>query len=67
MEAPAAIDTTELDLELRRKGVLIEPGAPFFVREPTPKRFFRLAYSSIPATRIDKGMALIAETMRDLT
>ncbi len=67
MEAPAAIDTGALDRALREKGVLIEPGAPFFSVKPTPKRFFRLAYSSIPAARIDKGIALIAETMREMT
>ena len=67
MEAPAAIDTGELDTALRAKGVLIEPGAPFFGAEHPPRRFFRLAYSSIPAGRIERGIALIAETMREMT
>jgi len=67
MEAPAAIDTVELDAHLRTRGVLIEPGAAFFGGDHPPRRFFRLAYSSIPASRIETGVAHIAAAMRELT
>ena len=63
MRAPAAVDTTELALNLRAKGVLIEPGAPFFAGERPPTQFYRLAYSSIPSARIGDGVRLVAEAL----
>ncbi|MFQ5624349.1 MAG: PLP-dependent aminotransferase family protein [Paracoccaceae bacterium] len=60
MEAPAGTDTADLAETLKRDGVLIEPGTAFFHGENPPRNFYRLAYSSIPAERIDAGVALIA-------
>ena len=40
---------------LRGRGVLIEPGAPFFAAGVPPVEFYRLAYSSIPVGRIMEG------------
>lgn len=67
MRAPDGIDTTTLGDTLREKGVLIEPGAPFFAAPSPPTEFFRLAYSSIPEARIPEGIALIAKAMRAAT
>lgn len=64
LEAPKGVDTDKLAIQLRDKGVLIEPGAPFFGAENPPREFFRLAYSSIPANRIAPGIALISEAMK---
>jgi GntR family transcriptional regulator / MocR family aminotransferase len=62
MRAPG-VDTTQLAKSLQTRGVLIEPGAPFFAttdrHDPPPSEFYRLAYSSIPASRIGAGVALI--------
>lgn len=63
MRAPAKTDTIALALQLRQKGVLIEPGTPFFARPVRPSNFYRLAYSSIPAHRIDAGIRTIAEAI----
>ena len=60
---PYGTDTTELAARLRKDGVLIEPGAPFFAGENPPKNFARLAYSSIPASRIAEGIKLIANAI----
>ena len=49
MRAPEHVNTTQLAQALQAKGVLIEPGEPFFGGEGRPKHFYRLAYSSIPA------------------
>jgi len=65
MEAPQNVDTAQLAEALKKKSVLIEPGAPFFSREHPPKNFYRLAYSSIPAERIPDGIRMIAETMKE--
>ncbi len=60
MRAPEGVDTALLARQLRREGVLIEPGAPFFTQEAPPENFYRLAYSSIGADRIPEGIARIA-------
>ncbi|MDA8585108.1 PLP-dependent aminotransferase family protein [Rhodobacteraceae bacterium] len=64
MRAPGGVDTRDLAMRLRDESVLIEPGAPFFSGEGTPPHnYFRLAYSSIPETRISDGIARIAKAM----
>jgi len=64
MRAPDGVDTGELDLRLRERGVLIEPGRPFFHRAVPPCNYYRLAYSSIPAERIPEGIARLAAELR---
>lgn len=63
MQAPEGTDTAELAQRLQAKSVLIEPGAPFFASEAPPRNFYRLGYSSIPATRIPEGVAHIAQAL----
>ena len=65
--APPSVDTEDLARRLRHDGVLIEPGAPFFAGAAPPRHFIRLAYSSIPATRIEDGIARIAAQIDGLT
>ncbi|MDC0738465.1 PLP-dependent aminotransferase family protein [Cognatishimia sp. SS12] len=65
MRGPQGTDTEELAKRLAQKGVLIEPGRPFFNGNNRPREFYRLAYSSIPTTRIADGIRLIAETLRN--
>ena len=43
------VDTEIVAERLRSKGVLIEPGRPFFTTEDAPKNYYRLAYSSLPS------------------
>lgn len=61
MRAPDGIDTTVLAQRLRARGVLIEPGRAFFAPGSGENRFYRLAYSSIPAERIAAGLQLISQ------
>ncbi|MFD3188662.1 PLP-dependent aminotransferase family protein [Sedimentitalea sp. HM32M-2] len=67
MRAPLGSDTGALAETLRRDGVLIEPGAPFFAGPARPAHFYRLGYSSIPAARIAPGIALIARRLAEQT
>ncbi|HAW49088.1 MAG TPA: GntR family transcriptional regulator, partial [Roseovarius sp.] len=60
MQAPRDVDTSRLDARLRARGVLIEPGAPFFHGPDRPHNFYRLAYSSIPSDRIAEGIGRLA-------
>lgn len=66
MRAPKSADTEELETMLRTQGVLIEPGRAFFDAVDPPKNYYRLAYSSIPATRIPDGIALLARSLNKL-
>lgn len=61
VEAPLGIDTEILAENLKQKGVLIEPGAPFFADSDAPKNFFRLAYSSISSKHIPEGINRIQQ------
>jgi GntR family transcriptional regulator/MocR family aminotransferase len=65
MRAPDHIDTQDLADHLRDKSVLIEAGHSFFSGQQAPRNFYRLAYSSIPASRISEGVGLIADAIRD--
>lgn len=60
MRAPDNVNTDDLALRLQNRGVLIEPGRPFFAGEHQPSNYYRLAYSSVPTARIDEGIAIIA-------
>ena len=61
---PPEGNATTLARDLQAHSVLVEPGAPFFSAAPPPERFMRLAYSSIPASRIADGVALIGQILR---
>ncbi|MEM8570932.1 MAG: PLP-dependent aminotransferase family protein [Pseudomonadota bacterium] len=63
LRAPDSIDTSALSFELRKKSVLIEPGRAFFAPDRSDLSWYRMAYSSIPANRIEPGIALIAEAL----
>lgn len=62
MRAPDGVDTEDLARDLKAQGVLIEPGHSFFGEQNRPRHFYRLAYSSIPVSRIPDGIAKIAQT-----
>ncbi len=64
LRCPAGMDASALAESLRKDGVLIEPGAPFFAGDAPPRAYFRLAYSSIDSSRIPDGVALIAHAMQ---
>lgn len=67
VRGPDGLDTTELATTVRNDGVLIEPGAPFYFDDRAPVNSFRIAYSSIHASRIDKGIELIGRRLRMLS
>ncbi|WP_102960467.1 PLP-dependent aminotransferase family protein [Mangrovicella endophytica] len=64
IEGPAGLDADQLAEELRGDGVLVESGSPFFVGAAQPCRYFRIAYSSISADRIEEGVRRIASRLR---
>lgn len=67
MRAPEGIDTKILAARLRTRGVLIEPGHSFFGGDEQPQNFYRLGYSSIPASRIPEGLQALASEIHDMS
>jgi len=65
MRGPDGVNTEKVAERLREKGVLIEPGRPFFTTEDAPKNYYRLAYSSLRLDKIADGVSLIADEMRE--
>ena len=66
LEGPPDLDADRLAAALRPRGVLIEPGRPFFAAADPPRNFLRLGFSVMPEPRIAPGVALIAEEWRRL-
>ncbi|MDJ0994375.1 MAG: PLP-dependent aminotransferase family protein [Dinoroseobacter sp.] len=64
LKAPDGVDTADLAKRLHNRGVVIEPGHAFFDPDQAPTEFYRLAYSSIPAPKIAKGIEILAEELR---
>ncbi|MCL5776951.1 PLP-dependent aminotransferase family protein [Limibaculum sp. FT325] len=51
------LDAAALARRALERGVVIEPGEPFFARAGAGRRNFRMGFSSIPADRIPEGIA----------
>lgn len=66
MKAPESVDTEDLALALRAKGVVLEPGRSFYAPGKGPNNRYRLAYSSISSSKIQRGIELIAEEIAKL-
>ena len=66
VRGPDWLDSRQLATRAADKGVLIEPGDVFFRRDNAPLNHFRLAYSSIPESRIEEGVARLAAAVEEL-
>ncbi|MEO9780904.1 MAG: PLP-dependent aminotransferase family protein [Sedimentitalea sp.] len=64
MRAENGANMSTVAQSLARNGVLIEPGKPFFSGPEQPENFYRLGYSSIPASRIPAGIERIAQCLK---
>lgn len=60
MRAPEDVDTEALARRLYDQGVVIEPGKAFFDPVDAPTNYYRLAYSSIASSSINRGIEIIA-------
>ncbi len=59
VRGPEGLDARALAQAAQARGVLIEPGDVFFLNDP-PRHVLRLGFSSIPADRIEAGIAALA-------
>jgi GntR family transcriptional regulator/MocR family aminotransferase len=60
LRCPDGIAGPALLAEARSRGVLLEPGEPFFATPGAGRDFFRLGLSSIPEGRVAGGIAALA-------
>lgn len=65
IEAPVGTDSEILARILSRRGVLIEPGRPFFEASPEPCRHFRMGYASIRKTAIAEGVSRLSACLEE--
>jgi GntR family transcriptional regulator/MocR family aminotransferase len=65
IRGPGDLDMTAVAGVAERRGVVIEPGAVHFLNQPGPANFCRLGVSSIPTERIEPGIRLLAEAVRE--
>jgi len=63
MKAPKGVNTSALAEKLRSQSVVIEPGTAFFTDETPETEYYRLAYSSIDADKIPRGLERIARAI----
>jgi len=66
VRAPAWVDGAELATMARSHGVLIEAGNVFFAQPPYPCPFFRMRFSSMPASQIAAGVQALGLAVDDL-
>lgn len=59
------IDSKELFLECRKKGVIITPGVMFFKNELEGLKYFRIGYSQTSIEKIKEGIDIINEVMEE--
>jgi 2-aminoadipate transaminase len=64
VELPEGIDATELMHKALEKKVAFVPGAPFYANGGH-ENTFRLNFSSMPEERIEKGMKIMTEVLKD--
>jgi GntR family transcriptional regulator/MocR family aminotransferase len=64
LTGPERSDSQRLAEAALARGVVVEPGAPFFADPERGRRHLRLGFSSIPAERIPEGIALLAAAAR---
>lgn len=60
------LDASALATLAETRGVLIEAGDVFFARINAPTNTFRMGISSIPDNRIERGVEILAECVREL-
>ena len=62
---PPGLDAGQLAVDLRRQGVLLDPGEPYWTTRPTPRHHLRLGYQVMPLDRIDEGVRRVAAAVED--
>jgi len=65
IQGPKGIEALRLADEAARRGILIEPAAPYFADGQDCTGLFRMSITSLPLAKIRPGVAALAEVIRD--
>ncbi|HVA94096.1 MAG TPA: PLP-dependent aminotransferase family protein [Candidatus Dormibacteraeota bacterium] len=63
VELPAGLDSNELLIHVRERGVLFAPGRYFYFRNPQPNTL-RLGFAAVSESEIARGIAILADVLR---
>ncbi|RED50947.1 PLP-dependent aminotransferase family protein [Aestuariispira insulae] len=67
VRGPEGMDSLAFAQNALEKGVALDPCVDFFFEEtPGPRNFIRLGFSSIPTERIEPGIKLVSELMKQI-
>ena len=66
VRGPDGVDCRDLAAAAKATGVLVEPGDVFFADARTPCPYFRLGFLSIPAQKIECGIAQLSGVLRSM-
>jgi GntR family transcriptional regulator / MocR family aminotransferase len=66
VKGPAKLDSEKLMDAALKRGIFIEPGRINFGQGKPPRNYFRLAFSSIDEGKIEAGIKLLAQTIREM-
>jgi len=67
VKGPARLDSVKLQKTAMVKSIFMEPGSINFGTAKPPQNYFRLAFSSIDEKRIEPGIEILAQLIRDLS
>ena len=65
MQAEPDVDMATVARSLMPQSVIVEPGGPFFAPDNRSHNYYRLGYSSISESRIEPGLALLANALQN--
>jgi GntR family transcriptional regulator / MocR family aminotransferase len=66
VKGPEKMDSEVLAEQALRRGIFIEPMHLAFAGDKPPRNHFRLAFSSIDESKINPGIQLLADTIREM-
>ena len=63
VRGPETLDADVFAKRALQDGIVIEPGSPHFLSPKPPRNYFRLGFSSIPASKIAPGIENLAKLL----
>ncbi len=66
IKIPESIDSENLCKTLLSKDVAVRSGNTHFYQDEAPKNYLHLGYSAIDTNKIDKGLDIIIQTIKEM-
>jgi GntR family transcriptional regulator/MocR family aminotransferase len=65
VQGPETLDSDVLAREALSHGIVLEPGSTFFASKKPPRNYFRLGFSAIEVDKIDQGIKMLSELIKE--